>query len=73
MALMRLNFNMDESLVLQIDEYAKQMHINRSAAIAVLVSQSLQGLKVGDALAELSTQFKQAQAAGLLDGAKNGN
>jgi hypothetical protein len=64
----RMNFNMDTELAKQVDAYAASMHINRTAAISVLVSQALQGLKVGDALAELSAQIKLAREQGSIDG-----
>lgn len=42
MALQRINMNLSDDLVKKIDSYAKDMGINRSAAISVLISTQLQ-------------------------------
>lgn len=42
MALQRINMNLSDTLVKKIDSYAKDMGINRSAAISVLLSTQLQ-------------------------------
>lgn len=39
---MRLNLNLDDELVKKIDAYAANNYINRTSAISVLLSKSLQ-------------------------------
>ncbi len=41
MSLKKLAVNVDESLIDKIDLYAKSMHINRTSAVAVLLTQAL--------------------------------
>ena len=65
MAVKRITLNLDEMLVQQIDEYAEKLHINRTAAISVLVSQSLetkQGIDVLAALIENQKLFEKSSA-----------
>lgn len=38
MALTRLHMNLDTELLARLDSYAEQLHINRSAAMAVILS-----------------------------------
>ena len=35
----RINFNLDSALADKVDSYAAKMHVNRSAALAVIISQ----------------------------------
>lgn len=39
MSLKRINLNLDEKLLFELDTYAKEMYITRSAAISVLLSE----------------------------------
>lgn len=41
MSKVRLNVNLEDKVLARIDEYAKEMFITRTAAIAVLCSQAL--------------------------------
>lgn len=41
MSLKKLAVNVDEILIEKIDTYAKSMHINRTSAVAVLLTQAL--------------------------------
>lgn len=41
MPLKKLTNNFDEDLIKQVDNYANSLHINRTAAMSVLLSQGL--------------------------------
>lgn len=41
MALKRISVMIDESLLSELDEYAKSLHISRSASLSVIVSEWL--------------------------------
>jgi len=45
MALKKIMLNLDESLLADIEEYAAKMHLNRTAAITVLCTTTLQAQK----------------------------
>lgn len=62
----RLAISMREELVEQIDEYARSVSLNRSAAIASMCAQYLQGLKSVDAVNSLTEMIKQYQKDGTL-------
>lgn len=38
MAFTRLNMNVDSELIARLDSYAEQLHINRTAALSVVLS-----------------------------------
>lgn len=40
--LKKVQMNLEEELIAQIDKYAKSLHISRTAAVSVLVSRALQ-------------------------------
>lgn len=42
---MRINFNMSDELLRRVDEYAKEMSLNRSAALSVLVTSALNDIE----------------------------
>lgn len=48
----RVTVNLNSDLVRQVDSYADSMNINRTAAVAVLLSQSLNGQKAMTDLGE---------------------
>ena len=50
---MRLNINVSQELIDRVDEYAERMCINRTSAIAVLLSTALDNQKVISSLEEL--------------------
>lgn len=62
---MRLTMNLDDELVSHVEEYALKMHINRTAAISVLLSQALSANAGIDALVSLNSmvQAEQLQAS----------
>ena len=45
MSLQKVQVNLDASLVDRVDDYAKTIHVNRTAAISVLLSRALQAEK----------------------------
>lgn len=61
MALKRLNLNLDEDLIASIDDYASSMHVNRSAAISMLLSQYFLGQKTMATLGDLVEVYKEEQ------------
>lgn len=52
--------NVDEDLLAQVDAYAAQLHISRTSAVSVLLSQALQAKQTITTLDEL-LRFYQAQ------------
>jgi hypothetical protein len=63
MALKKIMLNLDEGLLADIEEYAGKMHLNRTAAISVLCSTALQGIKSIDTLDKLTKTLKDLQGA----------
>lgn len=57
---MRININISEDLLNQIDEKAKALFISRSAYIATALSQKLQNDKVMDSMPEMLQTMKSA-------------
>lgn len=51
---MRLNMNVDDNLIADVDAYASKMHITRTAAVAVLLSQALSANAGMEALTQLN-------------------
>ena len=49
----RVTVNLNSDLVRQVDNYADSMNINRTSAVAVLLSQSLNSQKAMNDLGEL--------------------
>ncbi len=63
MALQKLVCNIDDALMKQVDEYAASLHITRTAAVAVLLSTSLQAQKSMNTLDELMNAYKAEKAS----------
>ncbi|EEM0293704.1 hypothetical protein DFQ93_23890 [Salmonella enterica subsp. enterica serovar Typhimurium] len=63
MALQKVQVNLEESLVQQVDAYADTLHVNRTAAVSVLLSMALQGIRSLDTLDELTKTLKALQIA----------
>nr|CDL66267.1 unnamed protein product [uncultured bacterium] len=57
---MRININISEDLLNQIDEKAKALFISRSAYIATALSQKLQNDKLMDSMPEMLQTMKSA-------------
>ena len=58
----RVTVNLTSELVNQVDAYAEQMNINRTSAVAVLLSTSLNSQKVMSDLGELLKLYQEEQA-----------
>lgn len=59
--LKRLNMNMPMELLEQVDDYADKMNINRSAAINMLVSTSLEQKNVVEMMDNLLKEINEAR------------
>lgn len=59
--MVRVNLNLSDDLVKEIDEYAKSLHITRTAAISVLCSNALQGIKTVGAVDSMMKAYQQEQ------------
>ena len=57
---MRVNINLSEELLNQIDEKARALYISRSAYIATVLSQKLQSDKMMDNMPEIMQMMKEA-------------
>ena len=57
----RVTVNLTSELVNQVDAYAEQMNINRTSAVAVLLSTSLNGQKAMSDLGELLKLYQEEQ------------
>lgn len=57
---MRVNINLSEELLNQIDEKARALYISRSAYIATALSQKLQSDKMMDNMPEIMQTIKEA-------------
>ncbi len=66
MALRRVNMNIDEELLTQLDDYANKLHISRSSALAVLLSQLFQSQKTMETMNNLLNAYNEEKQ-------KNGN
>lgn len=58
----RVTVNLTSELVNQVDAYAEQMNINRTSAVAVLLSTSLNGQKAMSDLGEFLKLYQEEQA-----------
>lgn len=56
---MRLNINVAQDLIDKVDEYARSMNINRTSAVAVLLSTALNSQKAMNDLGELLKLYKE--------------
>lgn len=59
----KIMISVDESLLTEIEDYAKKMHLNRSASFAVLCSTALQAQKGMNTLDELLQAYKAEKLA----------
>ena len=57
----RVTVNLNSELVNQVDKYAEDMNINRTAAVAVLLSQAVNSQKAMSDLGALLTMVKADQ------------
>lgn len=68
--LKKVQMNLEEELIMQIDEYAKALHISRTAAVSVLVSRALQDEQLKDQMPAFVQALQQLQ--GLASGGSAG-
>ena len=60
MALKRINLNLDEELLKQLEDYAEKMHVNRSSALSFLLSQKFQSDKMIENMPDMLQVARQA-------------
>ncbi len=58
----RIGMNIPTELIEKLDEYADRMNINRTSAVCVLLSQSLDSQKAMNSLAELLELYQVEQS-----------
>ena len=63
----RVTVNLNSELVKQVDQYAEEMNINRTAAVAVLLSQAVNSQKAMNDLSEFMKMYKEEQNKGLAE------
>ena len=63
MSLQKVQVNLDASLVERVDDYAKTLHVNRTAAISVLLSRALQAEKSLNDLGRLLDAYEAEKGA----------
>lgn len=56
----RVTVNLNSELVNQVDDYARNMNINRTSAVAVLLSQAVNSTKLISELDELLALSKKS-------------
>lgn len=61
MSLQRVVMNLDEDLVKKVDAYAEKLHINRTAAVSVLLSQACEQTEFLARFPELMTAYQEQQ------------
>lgn len=57
----KININIPVDTLSRIDEYAENMSINRTAAMLVLISQSLDTRDCMDSIKELTKKMKEVE------------
>ena len=62
MALKKLILNLDESLIAKLDVYAKEHHVNRTAAVAFLLGNALEQRQALNTLDEILKLYQAEQA-----------
>lgn len=61
----RVTVNLNSELVNQVDDYARNMNINRTSAVAVLLSQAVNSTKLISELDELLALTKRGDLNGI--------
>lgn len=59
----KIMISVDEDLLADIEDYAKRMHLNRSASFSVLCSTALQAQKNMNTIDELMRAYKAEKTA----------
>lgn len=55
----RLTCNLSADLMTRVDEYAERMHINRTSAVAVLLTQALDNMQTVKTMDELLKAYNE--------------
>lgn len=63
MALQKLQVNLDERLIREVDAYADLLHVNRTAAVAVLLTRALQADTITRDLSRFMDAYEAEKAA----------
>lgn len=69
MALKRINLNLDENLLVELDNYAQSLHVSRSSALSVILSQwfmQQKSMTLASDLVQIFRTIKPEEAASLL-------
>lgn len=53
--------NMEKELVKRLDDYASNLHVNRTAAVTVILSMYLDGINSVNEMGKLMTELKKIQ------------
>lgn len=61
MALKKLILNLDEALIAKLDVYAKEHHVNRTAAVAFLLGNALEQRQALNTLDEILKLYQAQQ------------
>lgn len=62
MALKKLILNLDEALIAKLDVYAKEHHVNRTAAVAFLLGNALEQRQALNTLDEILKLYQAEHA-----------
>lgn len=58
-ALRRVGFQLEPELVEKVDQYAAVMHINRTAAVSIIISQYLQQQDIAKSLVTITREMEK--------------
>lgn len=56
MLVKRIGLQLDEELIAKIDAYAGKLHVNRTAAISMMLSQYIMGIELQKSLSVLTEE-----------------
>lgn len=63
MSVKRVGLQLDEELIAKIDTYAGKLHVNRTAAISMMLSQYIMGLELQKSLSILTDEKEDLSAS----------
>lgn len=64
MALEKLQANIESNLLRDVEEYARSLHITKTAAVSVLLSRALQSEKLANSINDLMEEEKKKKLQG---------
>ena len=73
MALKRINLNLDENLLTELDNYAQSLHVSRSSALSVILSEwfmQRKSMSLASDLVQIFQTIRPDEAASLLTKSK---